>query len=42
MFSHEKKFNLDGPDANQYYWHDIRNKPEYYSLRQAGGGAIMV
>ncbi len=42
MFSDEKKFNLDGPDGNQYYWHDIRNEPEYFSKRQAGGGGIMV
>nr|CCA18274.1 Transposable element Tc3 transposase putative [Albugo laibachii Nc14] len=42
VFSDEKKFNLDGPDGFQYYWHDLRKEPEVYSNRQMGGGSVMV
>jgi len=42
IFSDEKKFNLDGPDGFQYYWHDLRKEPQYCSKRQAGGGSLMV
>lgn len=42
IFSDEKKFNLDGPDGNQYYWHDIRKEPQYFSKRAMGGGSLMV
>jgi transposase len=42
IFSDEKKFNLDGPDGNQYYWHDLRKEPQYYSKRAMGGGSVMV
>lgn len=42
VFSDEKKFNLDGPDGFQYYWHDLRNEPQVYSTRQMGGGSVMV
>ncbi|KAG6616947.1 Transposase [Phytophthora cinnamomi] len=42
VFSDEKKFNLDGPDCVQYYWHDLRREPEIYSTRQSGGGSVMV
>lgn len=42
LFTDEKKFNLDGPDGCQYYWHDIRKDPETYSKRVAGGGSVMV
>ena len=42
VFSDEKKFNLDGPDGNQYYWHDLRKEPQYFSKRQMGGGSCMV
>jgi transposase len=42
IFSDEKKFNLDGPDGNQFYWHDIRKEPEYYSKQAMGGGSVMV
>jgi hypothetical protein len=42
LFSDEKKFNLDGPDGNQYYWHDLRKEPQYYSKRASGGGSVMV
>jgi len=42
LFSDEKKFNLDGPDGSQFYWHDLRKDPEYFSKRQMGGGSVMV
>lgn len=42
VFSDEKKFNLDGPDGLQYYWHDLRFDPQIFSRRQNGGGSVMV
>jgi transposase len=42
IFSDEKKFNLDGPDGYQYYWHDVRAETELYSKRVSGGGSVMV
>ncbi|POM65607.1 Transposase [Phytophthora palmivora] len=42
VFSDEKKFNLDGPDGLQYYWHDLRCEKETYFSRQNGGGSVMV
>lgn len=42
IFSDEKKFNLDGPDGLNYYWHDIRNEEETRFSRQNGGGSLMV
>lgn len=42
IFSDEKKFNLDGPDGLNYYWHDLRKEELYFSSRQGGGGSLMV
>lgn len=42
IFSDEKKFNLDGPDGYQYYFHDLRKEPKFLSRRQMGGGSVMV
>ncbi|KAG3210119.1 hypothetical protein PC129_g18877 [Phytophthora cactorum] len=42
VFSDEKKFNLDGPDGFQYYWHDLRAEEQVYSKRHSGGGSVMV
>ncbi|DAZ98855.1 TPA: hypothetical protein N0F65_002580 [Lagenidium giganteum] len=42
LFSDEKKFNLDGPDGCQFYWHDSRLPPEIFSKRVASGGSVMV
>jgi len=42
VFSDEKKFNLDGPDGCQFYWHDLRKEPEKMLSRNFGGGSVMV
>lgn len=42
IFSDEKKFNLDGPDGCQYYWHDLSKEKETFFSRQQGGGSLMV
>lgn len=42
VFSDEKKFNLDGPDGFQYYWHDLRKEPQYFKKRNFGGGSLML
>lgn len=42
IFSDESKFNLDGPDGYQKYWHDKRKPREQYKKRQNGGGSVMV
>jgi hypothetical protein len=42
VFSDEKKFNLDGPDGLQYYWHDLRKEEQTFLSRQNGGGGVMI
>jgi transposase len=42
IFSDEKKFNLDGPDGNRHYWHDLRKESLIFSKRHSGGGSVMV
>jgi hypothetical protein len=42
IFSDEKKWNLDGPDGHQYYWHHVGEEEQSYSTRQNGGGSVMV
>ena len=42
IFLDKKKFNLDGPDRFQGYWHDLRKEKQVFSTRQFGGGLIMV
>lgn len=42
IFSDEKKWNLDGPDGNQFYWHDKRKKKEVRLTRNFGGGSLMI
>lgn len=42
IFSDEKKWNLDGPDGQRSYWHDLRKEPLVFSKRNFGGGSVMV
>jgi transposase len=42
VFSDEKKFNLDGPDGCQMYWHCLDDEPQWFSKRQGGGQSVMV
>nr|CCA13866.1 protein Y45F10D.1 putative [Albugo laibachii Nc14] len=42
IFSDEKKWNLDGPDDCQHYWHDLRQPTDQTKRSQAGGGSVMV
>ncbi|ETV80936.1 hypothetical protein H257_06381 [Aphanomyces astaci] len=41
IWSDEKKFNLDGPDGFQYYWHDLRREKDTYFTRNSGGASVM-
>ncbi|GBL88489.1 Transposable element Tc3 transposase [Araneus ventricosus] len=42
LFSDDKKWNLDGPEWNIKYWHDLRKEPRSFFSRQSGGGSVMV
>ena len=42
IFSDKKKFNLDGPDGLNYYWHDKSLSFKIFLERQCGGGSVMV
>ncbi|GBO18878.1 hypothetical protein AVEN_72963-1 [Araneus ventricosus] len=42
LFSDEEKCNLDGPDGNIKYWHDLRKEPRSFFSKQSGGGSVMV
>ncbi|GBM45385.1 Transposable element Tc3 transposase [Araneus ventricosus] len=42
LFSDERKWNLDGPDGNIKYWHDLRKEPGSFFSRQSGGGSVKV
>ena len=41
-FSDEKKFNLDGSDGFQKYWHSKDFPEENYSTRHTGRGPLMI
>ena len=42
IFGDAKKFNLDGPDGWDFYWHDMRKDPLFRMSRHSGGGGTMV
>jgi transposase len=42
VWSDEKKFNLDGPDGFNYYWHDLRKEKCFSTKRNNGGGSVMI
>lgn len=42
VWSDEKKFNLDGPDGFNYYWHDLRKEKLCSLRRNVGGGSVMI
>lgn len=42
IFTDEKKFNLDGPDGDRGYYHDLRKEPMRFPKRGFGGGSCMV
>ena len=42
VFSDKKKFNLDGADGFQKYWHAKNFPVENYSSRPSGGGSLMI
>ncbi len=42
VFSDEKKFNLDGPDGNRYYYHYTRKRELVHDKRHTGGVSVMV
>ena len=42
VFSNEKKFNLDGSDGFQKYWHAKNFLEQNYSTRYSGGGFLII
>ncbi|KAK2579788.1 hypothetical protein KPH14_012181 [Odynerus spinipes] len=42
IWSDEKKFNLDGLDGFNYYWHDLRKERRVMSRTAQGGGSVMI
>ena len=42
IFSDVKKFNLDGHDGIQCYYHDLRTEEKVFSKRQFGGESDMI
>ena len=41
-FSDEKKWNLDGPDGYNYYWHDLRKDKMFFQKQSSGGRGVMI
>jgi transposase len=42
IWTDEKKFNLDGPDGLNYYWHDLRKEKIFSLKRNMGGGSVII
>lgn len=42
IWTDENRFNLDGPDYFNYYWHDLRQQQPQRIARRLGGGGLMV
>lgn len=42
IFSNENKFNLEGPDGFDRYYHDKRKPEPLRNKRHSGGGGVMV
>lgn len=42
VFSDEKKFNLDGPDGYNYYFHDVRKEEQFLTRHHSRQGGVMV
>ena len=42
VFTDEKKFNLDGPDGYNYYFHDLRKEERFLSRHHSREGGVMV
>lgn len=42
VFSDEKKFNFDGPDGFNYYFHDLRKEERFLARRHSRVGGVMV
>ena len=41
IFTDEKRFNLDGPDGLNYYYHDLRKEQQILSRQQIGDGSVI-
>ena len=42
VFSDEKKFNLDGPDEYNFYFHDIRKEERFLARHHSREGGVMI